>query len=138
MRTVGATTDERLAQALPRHAGMVDRVKSDPQRWLGLDEDSPPHAPFPSPALDTLWNRAFAKPTPASLSWLRLPVDQRVQWLVSGIGVGARQAAPPGGRHRRRWIRTWRHRQSRPRDCATDREQPGDMSGRVIGHRSRR
>jgi hypothetical protein len=89
MPTVMAITDERLAHALAGYAGMVDRVISDPKRWLGMDEDPPPQSRFPTRALDSLRNRAFAKTTPASSLWPRLPVDKRVQWWVTRIGISA-------------------------------------------------
>ncbi len=89
MRAVSRTTDERLVHALVDYAGMVDRVISDPQRWLGMDEDPPPHAQLPARALDAVRNRAFGKMTPSSPLWPQLPLDHRVQWWVTRIGISA-------------------------------------------------
>jgi hypothetical protein len=93
MRTVTGITDERLAHALTGYAGMADRVISNPQRWLGMDEDPPPQARLPIRALDALQNRAFGKTTPASPLWPQLPLDSRVQWWVTRIGISADLAA---------------------------------------------
>ncbi len=72
---------------------MVDHVLSDPGRWLGLDEDPPPTAPFPARALDALRDRALGEVTPASPQWAGRPLDQRVDWWVTRIGVSAGLAA---------------------------------------------
>src|SRR3712207_4167371 len=96
MRTADTITEERLTHGLAGYAGMVDRVISNPQRWLGMDEDPPPRAPFPARTVDALRNRAFGKLTPASPLWSQLPMDKRVQWWVSriSISVGLAAAAP--------------------------------------------
>jgi hypothetical protein len=93
MRAVSRITDERLVHALVGYAGMVDRVISDPQRWLGMDEDPPPHAQLPARALDAVRNRAVGKMTPSSPLWPQLPLDNRVQWWVTRIGISAGLAA---------------------------------------------
>jgi hypothetical protein len=97
MRTVSGTPDEHLAQVLADYAGTVDRVICDPQRWLGMDEDPPPQAPSLIRTVDALRNRAFGKTTPASPLWPQLPLDYRVQWWVTRIGISAdlAAAAPP-------------------------------------------
>jgi len=93
IRTVSAVSDERLAHALTSYAGMVDRVLSNPQRWLGMDEDPPPQARFPTRAVDALRNRALGRTTPGSPLWPKLPVDNRVQWWETRIGISAGLAA---------------------------------------------
>ena len=89
MRTVSGTTDERLTQVLAGFAGVVDRVICNPQRWLGMDEDPPPQAPFPIRTVDAWRNRAFGKTTPTSPLWPQLPLDYRVQWWRTRIGISA-------------------------------------------------
>jgi len=93
MRTADTITEERLTHALAGYAGMADQVISNPQRWLGMDEDPPPRAPFPARTVDALQTRAIGKITPASPLWSRLPVDKRVQWWVTRIGISADLAA---------------------------------------------
>jgi hypothetical protein len=88
-----AITDQQVATVLSSYAGMVDRILSDPGRWLGMDEDPPPTAPFPARALDAVRDRAFGETTPASAGWSREPVDDRVDWWVRRIGVSAGLAA---------------------------------------------
>jgi hypothetical protein len=89
MRTVSGTPDERLTQVLAGFAGVVDRVIGNPQRWLGMDEDPPPQAPFPLRTVDALRNRALGKTTPSSPLWPQLPLDYRVQWWATRIGISA-------------------------------------------------
>jgi hypothetical protein len=72
---------------------MVDRILGNPERWLGLDEDPPPSAPLPARAVDAVRDRAFGKTTPASPAWARQPVDKRVGWWVTRIGISAGLAA---------------------------------------------
>jgi hypothetical protein len=62
-------TDEQVINVLSTYAGMVNRVLSDPERWLGMDEDPPPTAAFPARALDAVRDRAFGETTPASPTW---------------------------------------------------------------------
>lgn len=88
-----AVTDEQITRALGVYAGMVDRVLSNPQRWLGLDDDPPPTAKFPVRALDALRDRAMGETTPASERWNEQPVDTRVGWWVTRIGISAGLAA---------------------------------------------
>ena len=86
-------TDEQLARALGLYAGMVAKVLSAPQRWLGLDEDPPPSAPLPRRALDALRDRALGEVTPASAAWPQQPLPRRVDWWVTRIGISAGLAA---------------------------------------------
>ena len=86
-------SDERLSRALGVYAGMVDHVLADPQRWLGLDDDPPPTAPFPARLLDALRDRAFGETTPPAPGWCEVPVQKRVDWWVTRIGVSAGLAA---------------------------------------------
>jgi len=88
-----AVTDEQLARALGLYAGMVAHVLRAPQRWLGLDDDPPPSAPFPRRALDALRDRALGEVTPASPAWERQPLPRRVDWWVTRIGISAGLAA---------------------------------------------
>lgn len=88
-----AVTDEQITRALGIYAGMVDRVLGNPQRWLGLDDDPPPTAKFPVRALDALRDRALGETTPASQQWHEQPVDTRVKWWVTRIGISAGLAA---------------------------------------------
>jgi hypothetical protein len=88
-----AVTDESLARALGLYAGMVNHILSEPQRWLGLDEDPPPTASFPAKALDALHDRAFGDITPASPQWSARPLQGRIDWWVRRIAVSAGLAA---------------------------------------------
>jgi|SRR5215210_7243542 len=88
-----AVTDAQIAGALGVYAGMVNHVLSNPQRWLGLDDDPPPTARFPARALDALRDRAVGDITPASPHWSAQPVQRRVDWWVTRIGVSAGLAA---------------------------------------------
>jgi hypothetical protein len=86
-------TDERIVSALDLYARMVGRVLADPQRWLGLDDEPPPSAPFPAKVLDALRDRALGDTTPASPAWTDQPLQRRVDWWVTRIGVSAGLAA---------------------------------------------
>jgi len=88
-----AVSDAQITSALGHYAGMVDHVLTDPQRWLGLDDDPPPSAPFPARVLDAVRDRAMGEVTPASPEWGERPVDQRVDWWVTRIGISAGLAA---------------------------------------------
>lgn len=88
-----AVSDERIARALGAYAGMVDHVLTDPQRWLGLDDDPPPAAKFPARALDAIRDRAFGETTPASGQWQNVPLNKRIDWWVTRIGISAGLAA---------------------------------------------
>lgn len=88
-----AITDERIAQVLGVYARMAHRAIGDPARWLGLDDDPPPTAPFPRKALDALHDRAFGEVTPASPDWGQRPLAERVRWWVRRIGISAGLAA---------------------------------------------
>jgi hypothetical protein len=93
MAKKAAVTDEILARALGLYAGMVDHILTEPQRWLGLDEDPPPTASFPVKALDALHDRAFGDITPASPRWSDQPRQSRIDWWVRRIAVSAGLAA---------------------------------------------
>lgn len=93
MPRASAVSDEQIVAVLSRYAGMVDRVLTHPERWLGLDEDPPPTARFPARALDALRDRAFGEKTPASPAWTEEPVARRVDWWVTRIGISAGLAA---------------------------------------------
>ena len=88
-----AVSDEQITRALGVYAGMVDHVLTNPQRWLGLDDDPPPTARFPARVLDALRDRAMGEITPASSRWNERPVQQRVDWWVTRIGISAGLAA---------------------------------------------
>ncbi len=88
-----ALTDDRIVRALGLYARMVGRVLADPQRWLGLDDDPPPTARFPARVLDALRDRALGNTTPASPAWAEVPLQRRVDWWVTRIGVSAGLAA---------------------------------------------
>ena len=93
MARTPAVSDDRIARALGVYAGTVDHVLADPGRWLGLDDDPPPTAPFPARALDALRDRALGETTPASPDWGAQPLQRRVDWWVTRIGVSAGLAA---------------------------------------------
>lgn len=88
-----AVSDEQISRALALYAVMVSHVLANPQRWLGLDEDPLPSAAFPLKALDAVRDRAFGDVTPASPTWGELPVQKRVDWWVTRIGISAGLAA---------------------------------------------
>ncbi|WP_432492293.1 hypothetical protein [Kineococcus auxinigenes] len=88
-----AVSDAQVTRALSVYAAMVDHVLRDPGRWLGLDEDPPPTAPFPARALDALRDRALGEVTPASPQWAEQPLPRRVDWWVTRIGISAGLAA---------------------------------------------
>lgn len=88
-----AVSDERITRTLAVYAGMVNHVLGNPQRWLGLDADPPPTAKFPARVLDAVRDRAFGETTPASQQWPDLPVQKRVDWWVTRIGISAGLAA---------------------------------------------
>ncbi|CAA9287583.1 MAG: hypothetical protein AVDCRST_MAG48-249 [uncultured Friedmanniella sp.] len=85
--------DERVVEGLDLYARMVGRVLADPQRWLGLDDETPPSAPFPAKVLDALRDRALGDVTPASPVWSEQPLKRRVDWWVTRIGISAGLAA---------------------------------------------
>ncbi|SDS46678.1 hypothetical protein SAMN04488543_1782 [Friedmanniella luteola] len=86
-------TEEDVVTALDLYARMVGHVLADPQRWLGLDDEPPPSAPFPAKVLDALRDRALGDTTPASPAWTDQPLQRRVDWWVTRIGVSAGLAA---------------------------------------------
>lgn len=88
-----AVSDEQISRALGMYAGMVHHVLSNPQRWLGLDDDPPPSAKFPARALDALRDRTLGETTPASPDWNEQPLPKRVEWWVTRIGISAGLAA---------------------------------------------
>ena len=91
--------DERVVRALDLYARMVGRVLADPQRWLGLDDEPPPSAPFPAKVLDALRDRALGDTTPASPAWAEQPLQRRVDWWVTRIGISAGLAVYPYEAH---------------------------------------
>jgi hypothetical protein len=93
MSQSSSITDQQVTSVLSTYAGMVNRVLTDPERWLGMDEDPPPTAGFPARALDAVRDRAFGETTPASSTWSQHPVDMRVRWWVDRIGISAGLAA---------------------------------------------
>jgi hypothetical protein len=93
MSKTPAVTDTQITKALGLYAAMVDHVLTDPQRWLGLDDDPPPTAAFPARALDAVRDRALGEVTPASPAWGEQPLQRRVQWWVTRIGISAGLAA---------------------------------------------
>ncbi len=88
-----AVSNDQISRALGIYAGMVDHVLSNPQRWLGLDDDPPPTAALPARVLDALRDRTFGETTPASPGWGELPVQKRVEWWVTRISISAGLAA---------------------------------------------
>jgi hypothetical protein len=88
-----AVSDEALARALGLYAGMVSRVLSNPQRWLGVDEERLASTRLPARALGAVRLRTLGDMTPASPEWSEQPVAKRVEWWVDRIGVGAGLAA---------------------------------------------
>lgn len=93
MAKTPAVADEQITRALALYAGMVGHVLTDPQRWLGLDDEPPPTASFPLKALDALRDRALGDNNPTSDTWSSQPVERRVQWWVTRIGISAGLAA---------------------------------------------
>lgn len=89
-----AVSDEGLARALGLYAGMVDKVVSDPERWLGVDDPSGAGpVGIPARLLDAVRDKTFGSVTPATDGWDRLPVGKRVDWWVNRIGISAGLAA---------------------------------------------
>ncbi|NIZ92817.1 hypothetical protein [Kineococcus rubinsiae] len=88
-----AVTDEQLTRALGIYAGMVGHVLGDPGRWLGVDDDPPPSATFPRRAADAVRDRALGKTRPGSREWAAQPLQRRVDWWVTRIGISAGLAA---------------------------------------------
>ncbi len=93
MAKTPAVADDDLVRVLSTYAGLVAHVLNDPGRWLGLDEDPPPTAALPLRLLDAVRDRVFGDTTPASPQWAQRPVQQRVDWWVTRIGVSAGLAA---------------------------------------------
>ena len=96
MAKQSAIPDDTLAGALGLYAGMVDKVVTDPERWLGVDEDEAeglPSGSVPGRLLDALRDRTFGTVTPASDGWEQRPVAERVDWWLDRIGLSAGLAA---------------------------------------------
>ena len=88
-----AVSDETITKVLGGYAGLVHRVLTEPERWLGLDQDPAPSAPLPLKVLDAVRDRTFGKTTPASPHWNDVPVRKRVGWWLRRIAVSAGLAA---------------------------------------------
>jgi hypothetical protein len=89
-----AVSDEALARALGLYAGMVDKVVTDPERWLGTDDgDATPPRSVPGRVLEAVRDRTWGRVTPASAEWEQEPVQKRVDWWVDRIGISAALAA---------------------------------------------
>jgi hypothetical protein len=87
-------TDETLVRSLSVYAGMVSKVMADPEQWLGVDEDPEvEQASLPQRALDAIKDHTLGTVTPASAEWEAQPLQQRVDWWVDRIAVGAGLAA---------------------------------------------
>jgi hypothetical protein len=94
MARQSAVSDEALTRALGLYAGMVDKVVTDPERWLGVDGDeATPPASVPGRVLGAVRHRTFGRVTPASTEWEQQPVQKRVDWWVDRIGISAGFAA---------------------------------------------
>ena len=99
MKTHGVT-DETLVRSLSVYAGMVSTVVADPEQWLGVDEDTDPdtgtdpvRSSLPQRALDAIRDHTLGTVTPAATEWAAQPLQQRVDWWVDRIAVGAGLAA---------------------------------------------
>jgi hypothetical protein len=89
-----AVSDEALARALGLYAGMVDKVVTDPERWLGTDDGGArPPTSVPGRVLEAVRDRTLGRVTPASAEWEQQPVEKRVDWWVDRIGISAGLAA---------------------------------------------
>jgi hypothetical protein len=87
-------TDETLVKSLSVYAGMVSKVVADPEQWLGVDEDADTEpTSLPQRALDAIKDHTLGTVTPASAEWAAQPLQQRVDWWVDRIAVGAGLAA---------------------------------------------
>ena len=93
MASTPAVSDETLARSLSFYAGMVGHILTQPERWLGLDDDPPPSAGFPARALDAARDRAFGETTPASPHWQDRPLQARIDWWLRRIAITAGLAA---------------------------------------------
>jgi hypothetical protein len=94
MARQSAVSDEALARALGLYAAMVDKVVTDPERWLGVDDDeAAPRGGVPGRLLGAVRDRTFGRVTPASTEWQQQPVQKRVDWWVDRIGISAGLAA---------------------------------------------
>ena len=93
MSRTPTVSDETITQVLSGYAGLVHQILTDPQRWLGLDEDPPPSASFPLKVLDAARDRAFGKTTPASPQWDEVALKKRVRWWLRRIAISAGVAA---------------------------------------------
>ena len=73
---------------------MVDKVITDPERWLGSPADPEAAATgLPRRVVKSVRDRALGQLSPASAGWAELPVEKRVDWWVDRIGVSAGLAA---------------------------------------------
>lgn len=89
-------SDETLARSLGVYVGMVHRVLDDPERWLGVDDDGDVDAEassVPRRVLEAVKDRTMGTVTPASDAWQTRPQQERMEWWVDRIAVGAGLAA---------------------------------------------
>lgn len=91
-----AVSDAQLSRTLGVYAGMVHRVLIDPGRWLGLDPAPGAGGSVPRRLLRTLRSRTVGRVSPASAGWAQQPLQKRVDWWVTRIGLsdGLAAAAP--------------------------------------------
>lgn len=96
MDTSSVVTDDQLTSVLGGYASLVGLVVSNPERWLGLDDDHSPSQSLPGRLIDDARGRLLGDVTPASPQWSQEPVKRRVAWWVSRIAntAGLAAAAP--------------------------------------------
>jgi hypothetical protein len=93
MRSHGVS-DETLVRSLGVYVGMVDRVLSEPERWLGVAEDEAAEPTDPGHrALQTLRSRTLGAVSPGEPDWKAQPLHQREEWWVDRIALAAGLAA---------------------------------------------
>ncbi len=89
MSRPATVSDQTVTTILAGYAGLVHRVPTDPQHWLGLDDDPPPTAPVLLRVLGAVRDRTFGETTPASPRWGELPQRKRVDWWLRRITISA-------------------------------------------------
>ncbi len=91
-----AVSDATLTKALAIYAGMVRQILSNPQRWLGSDEEPPADASLPVRVIDAVRDHTLGETTPGSPEWAQRPVKERIDWWTDRIAlVGGLSAAAP-------------------------------------------